>query len=196
MSILHSCAVALSALLLLYGSVSSWADVPTAHPAFVTSQDKSDADIKDLEREIEKFRTCATPLREAIAIVVKTYRRAAIADVTFDGGSAACIYRVKALYRGKIWDGAVDADRGEIADGSRLVSLEDFTEEDRSNLTALRRVGPDMSEAVMVAEKVSSGKAIGGGLGRDNGRLVFEITVLSDTELKKVILEPPSAARR
>src|SRR6266436_2350969 len=178
--------IVLAALLLAHSPASSWSDVPTPHLTSAIGQERSDADSETLGREIEKFRTCRMPLREAIAIVLEAYAGANIVDIGFDGSSATCLYRVKALYLGEMWDGTVDADRGVIADGSRLIPLKELMEEDRGKLAALRRVGPGMSEAIMVAEKASSGKAIGGGLGDDNGKLVFEIFVLSDTGLKKV----------
>ncbi len=47
-----------------------------------------------------------------------------------------------------------------------------------------------------VAEKAGSGKALGGGLVRLNGRLNFVVVVVSGDSLKEVMLEPPKAGRR
>ena len=47
-----------------------------------------------------------------------------------------------------------------------------------------------------VAEKAGSGKALGGGLVQQDGRLNFVIVVLSGDSLKEVMLEPPKAGRR
>jgi hypothetical protein len=53
-----------------------------------------------------------------------------------------------------------------------------------------------LADAVRVAEQAASGKAISGGLIRERGRLNFAIVVMSGSDLKEVILEPPGAAGR
>jgi hypothetical protein len=65
--------------------------------------------------------------------------------------------------------------------------------EDRSNLAALGIIKHRLADAVRVAEKAASGKAISGGLVREGGRLNFAIVVISGDDLKEVLLEPPGA---
>ena len=47
---------------------------------------------------------------------------------------------------------------------------------------------------MFVAEDNTSGKALSGGLMNEAGKLIFVIVVLSGTNLKQVMLEPPSAS--
>ncbi len=65
--------------------------------------------------------------------------------------------------------------------------------EDRDNLAALGAIRHRLADAVRVAERAASGKAISGGLVRERGRLNFAIVVISGDDLKEVILEPPGA---
>ena len=65
--------------------------------------------------------------------------------------------------------------------------------EDRLNLIAMQSVRQELADAVFVAEDNTSGKALSGGLMNEAGKLIFVIVVLSGTNLKQVMLEPPSA---
>jgi hypothetical protein len=76
------------------------------------------------------------------------------------------------------------------------LSLSELDDEDRSNLVALRSVKQELSDAVRVAEKAASGKALGGGLVQQDGRLTFVIVIASGDDLKQVVLEPPKTGRR
>ena len=68
--------------------------------------------------------------------------------------------------------------------------------EARRNLAALKTIRHRLADAVRVAEQAASGKAISGGLIRERGRLNFAIVVMSGSDLKEVILEPPGASGR
>jgi hypothetical protein len=72
-------------------------------------------------------------------------------------------------------------------------SLNGLHKEDRTNLIALQSVRQELADAVFVAEDNTSGKAISGGLMNEDGKLTFVIVVLSGSNLKQVILEPPDA---
>lgn len=65
--------------------------------------------------------------------------------------------------------------------------------EDRLNLIAMQSVRHELADAVSVAEENTSGKALSGGLMSEAGKLNFVIVVLSGTNLRQVMLEPPSA---
>ena len=73
--------------------------------------------------------------------------------------------------------------------------MSELSDEDRSNIVELRSVRQELSDAVRVAEKATSGKAMGGGLVKQNGRLNFVVVVLSGDSLKEVMLEPPRTRR-
>ena len=91
---------------------------------------------------------------------------------------------------------AIDATTGKIVGGEAALPLKQVEAEDRSNLVALKTIRHRLADAVRVAEQAASGKAISGGLIRQRGRLNFAIVVMSGSDLKEVILEPPGAAGR
>ena len=69
---------------------------------------------------------------------------------------------------------------GEIVGGEACgLPLAELTLDDRSNLAALGAIKHRLADAVDVAERAASGKAISGGLVRERGRLNFAIVVIS-----------------
>ena len=105
-------------------------------------------------------------------------------------------YRVITIKYGETWENLIDANTGRVVGPELASSLDEFGYDERSNIVALRSVAEELSDAVRVAEKAASGKAFGGGLMKQEGKLNFFVVVLSDGELKEVRLEPPKAGRK
>lgn len=158
--------------------------------------DNASSDQQAISREIQLFQGSAITLSQAMAIAEALHTGSTTADISFDGAAHAPVYRVKTLHNDRIWQHAIDAATGRIVGGPAALPLNQLDADDRSNLAALRAVRQRLSDAVRVAEQAASGKAISGGLVRERGRLNFAIVVISGTELKEVILEPPGAAGR
>lgn len=74
-----------------------------------------------------------------------------------------------------------------------MSSMSKLNIEDRFNWIAMPSVRQELADAVFVSADNTSGKAISGGLMNEAGKLIFVIVVLSDTNLKQVMLEPPSS---
>jgi uncharacterized membrane protein YkoI len=154
------------------------------------------ADRQAVSREIERFRSSSISISQAMAIAEARHAGATTADVSFDGGSGVPVYRVKTLHNDRIWRNTINAATGEVMGGEAALPLAELDLEDRSNLAALGTIKHRLADAVRVAEKAASGKAISGGLVRERGRLNFAIVVISGDDLKEVILEPPGARSR
>jgi len=154
------------------------------------------SDQQAVSRELALFRGSAVSLSQAMAIAEALHAGATTADVSFDGASDAPVYRVKTLHNDRVWHHAVDATTGKIVGGEAALPLKEIDAEDRSNLAALKTIRHRLADAVRVAEQAASGKAISGGLIRERGRLNFAIVVMSGSDLKEVILQPPGAAGR
>jgi uncharacterized membrane protein YkoI len=170
----------------------------TSEPASFPNEagDSAASDQQAVNRELELFRGSAISLSQAMAIAEALHAGATTADVSFDGASDAPVYRVKTLHNDRIWHHAIDAKTGKIVGGEAALPLKEVAAEDRSNLVALKTIRHRLADAVRVAEQAASGKAISGGLIRERGRLNFAIVVMSGSDLKEVILEPPGAAGR
>ncbi|MEH2527594.1 hypothetical protein V1288_005503 [Bradyrhizobium sp. AZCC 2176] len=154
------------------------------------------SDQQAVTRELELFRGSAISLSQAMAIAEALHAGATTADVSFDGGSDSPVYRVKTFHDDRIWQHAIDATTGKIVGGEAALPLKELDAEDRSNLVALKTIRHRLADAISVAEQAAAGKAISGGLIRERSRLNFAIVVMSGSDLKQVILEPPGAARR
>jgi uncharacterized membrane protein YkoI len=158
--------------------------------------DGAASDQQSVNRELALFRGSTVSLSQAMAIAEALHAGATTADVSFDGASDSPVYRVKTLHNDRVWHHAVDAATGKIVGGEAALPLKELDAEDRSNLAALRTIRHRLADAIRVAEQAASGKAISGGLIRERGRLNFAIVVMSGSDLKEVILEPPGAAGR
>jgi uncharacterized membrane protein YkoI len=154
------------------------------------------SDQRAVNRELALFRGATVSLSRAMAIAEALHAGATTADVSFDGASDSPVYRVKTLHNDRIWHHAIDATTGRIVGGEAALPLKQVAAEDRSNLAALKTIRHRLADAVRVAEQAASGKAISGGLIRERGRLNFAIVVMSGSDLKEVILQPPGASGR
>lgn len=160
------------------------------------AEESAASDQQAVNRELALFRGSAVSMSQAMAIAEALHAGATTADVSFDGASDSPVYRVKTLHNDRIWQHAIDATTGKLVGGEAALPLKEFDAEERSNLVALNTIRHRLADAVRVAEQAASGKAISGGLVRERGRLNFAIVVMSGSDLKEVILEPPGATGR
>ena len=186
-------AVALSALLVAAPAqaIVSAGGTPTALHG--ETDGNAEADRQAVSREIERFRSSSISISQAMAIAEARHAGATTADVSFDGASGVPVYRVKTLHNDRIWRHTINATTGELVGGEAALPLAELDLDDRDNLAALGAIRHRLADAVHVAERAASGKAISGGLVRERGRLNFAIVVISGDDLKEVILEPPGA---
>lgn len=153
-------------------------------------------DAQTVRRELDNFRAAQISLSRAMAIAESLHAGATTADVSFDGAAAPAVYRIKTIQQDKVWQHDIDAATGAVTGGDTASPLATLDAQDRSNLVVLRTLRHRLPEAVQVAERSTSGKAISGGLMRERGTLSFVIVVLSGADLKQVVLEPPGARGR
>jgi len=145
-----------------------------------------------VSRELEAFRAAQVSLRQAMGIAEKLHLGSRTADITFEGASGSPVYRVKTFQNNRLWEHAIDAKTGDMIGTETVSHLNDLNSDDRNNVIALRTVRQELSDAVIIAEQVASGRAMGGGLMNENGKLNFVIVVVSGgSDLKQVVLEPP-----
>jgi uncharacterized membrane protein YkoI len=146
-----------------------------------------------VNRDLAAFRAAQLSLRQAMGIAEKLHIGSRTADISFEGASGSPVYRVKTVQDNRLWEHAIDARTGNTIGTETVSHLNDLNPDDRNNVMALRTVRQELSDAVIIAEQVASGKAIGGSLMKDNDKLDFVIVVVSGGDLKQVVLEPPQA---
>lgn len=171
------------------------ADVATA-PSDSAADEATDFDPAKVQRELDSFRVAPVSLSRAMAIAEARHAGSTTADVSFEGKSDPAFYRVKTVANGRVWEHTISAMSGELIGDETVSLLTNLGAEDRGNLAVLRTLRQRLSDAVRVAERTTSGKAISGGLMRERGKLNFVIVVVAGSDLKQVILEPPGARIR
>jgi len=184
--------LALSALL---STTSVRADLNATATAAEQPQQESYDDEETNRRLLEQFRTARLSVAEAIAAAEQLHPGSRTASVAF-ALSTPPTYRVLTVRNNEVWENTFDADTAGAASAETILSLDELEEDDRNKLIALRSVKQELSDAVRIAERAASGKALGGGLVKQDGKLNFVVVVLSGDSLKEVTLEPPKTGRR
>jgi Peptidase propeptide and YPEB domain len=156
-------------------------------------QDAQDAEAD--RRPLERFRAAQLSLTQAIEIAEGLHRGSRAAAAAFELSDSAG-YRVITVKNGEAWENLIDANTGRVIGPELASSLYEFGRDERSNIVALRSVAQELSDAVRVAEKAASGKAFGGGLMKQEGKLNFFVVVLSGDSLNEVRLVPPKSGRK
>jgi uncharacterized membrane protein YkoI len=150
-----------------------------------------------IDRELELFRGAQVSLQQALLIAERLHTGSRVVDISFDGTSNPPVYRVKNIQKKQIWENSIDARTGGSgAGGKHALYVKDLEAQDRRNLLALSAVRQKLSDAVVVAERSTRGKAISGGLMNEDGILYFVVVVDTDDGLKQVLLEPPRVRGR
>ncbi len=156
-----------------------------------SAQDDEDSN----RRRLEQFRAAQLSLDGIIAIAEQLHPGSRTASASFEP-SPSPGYRVLTVKNNQAWENVIDANTGAVAGAETALSLSELDGEDRSKIVALRSIRQELSDAVHVAEKAASGKALGAGLVRQEGRLNFVVVVVSGDSLEEVLLEPPKGRGR
>ncbi|VIO74027.1 hypothetical protein CI1B_53130 [Bradyrhizobium ivorense] len=159
-------------------------------------EDEAALDTHEVRRELDSFQAAQISLRQAMAIAEKLHTGSTTADISFDAAAETAVYRVKTVQHDRVWRHTIDATTGAVSGSEAASPLTSLDSEDRGNLVVLRALRHRLADAVQVAERATSGKAISGGLTRERGKLNFVIVVVAGSDLKQVILEPPGGRMR
>jgi hypothetical protein len=166
--------------------------VVTAHipePAGAAWNNSAPGDAQKMVRQLfELSRQARVSLRDAIAVAEKRHHGSRTVRIGFDRSASPC-YRVRTVRDAEIWENNVDAKTGRIRGAERVLSFQKLGSEDRTSIKALRHVTQEMSEAVLVAERVVPGMAVGGCLVDESVKLNFIVLVVTGDRLKQVMLE-------
>jgi uncharacterized membrane protein YkoI len=158
----------------------------------VLAQRAPEPDVQVTEKEIKSFETARISLAEAIKIAAKKHRDAKVVDVSFDSQAGQLAYKVKTYQDNHVWEGAVDAWTGQIIGVGTTTPVSKLDDEDRQELAGLQKAAIDLSAATALAEEKGSGKAISAGLEETNGRIAYEVTIVSRGATAKFVIDPIS----
>lgn len=156
---------------------------------------QDNVDEAAIRRVLDEFHTARVPLDQAMTIAERLHDGSKAADVNFDI-SGPPVYRVRTVKNEHIYENVIDAITGSVAQREIASSMKELDREDLAKIIALKWIKQELSDAVRVAEKAVEGKALAGGLTKQDGKLNFVVLVATGDRLKEVLLEPPKVARR
>ncbi|OSJ32177.1 peptidase [Bradyrhizobium japonicum] len=154
-----------------------------------------DVDEATMRHVLEQFRATRVPLDQAMTIAERLHDGSRTADVNFEI-SGPPVYRVRTVKNEHVYENVIDASTGSVSQREVASSLKELDREDLANVVALKWIKQELSDAVRVAEKAAEGKALAGGLMKQDGKLNFVVVVATGDRLKEVLLEPPKIGRQ
>jgi uncharacterized membrane protein YkoI len=161
---------------------------PSAHARSRAADGNRDQEAD--RRLFAVFRATQLSLSQAMEIAEKLHDGSRTADISFETTSGPT-YRVRTVKNDQVWENVIDANTGRIAEKESTSSFKELDRDDLGNVIALRSVRQELADAVRVAESATSGRALGGGLLKEDSHLSFVVLVLSGDRLKEVTLQPP-----
>ncbi len=160
-------------------------------PGAATQRDAEEAVTRRL---LDQFRTIKIPLSQAVAIAEHIHDGSRTVDISLDI-SGPPVYRVRTEKDERVWENVIDANTGSVTEKEISSSLRELDREYLGNIIALKSVELELSDAVRIAEKAAAGRALAGGLMKQDGKLNFVVFIASGDRLKEVMLEPPRSGR-
>ena len=140
--------------------------------------------------ELKAFSQVKVALATAIAAANKHTSGGAVVDVSFDVGNGKPAYKVKTYQNSSVWEGIVDAASGQVTGVGKTTPESELDQEDKAELAGLKQATTTLAQAVDTAEKQVVGKAISAGLEETNGKIVFEVMVLKNGSVRKIVIDP------
>ena len=180
-------------------ATAAHADVGSAYAAMsVDESARSGAASEKGARqvEIDMFKAAPVSLREAISIAQNRHGGSRAVDASFDGEAGVATYQIRTQKGDRLWQDAIDAHTGHAINTEAGSTVADLAKSDRELVARLRAVRQQLSDAVVVAERNTRGRAISAGLAVEQGRLQFVIVCVAGNDLKQVLLEPPADRTR
>ena len=140
--------------------------------------------------ELEAFSQVQVALAAAIAAANKHTSGGAVVDASFDAGNGKPTYKVKTYQNSSVWEGIVDAASGQVTGVGKTTPENELDQEDKAELAGLKQATTTLAQAVDIAEKQVAGKAFSAGLEEANGKIVFEVMVLKNGAVRKIVIDP------
>ena len=140
--------------------------------------------------ELKAFSQVKVALATAIAAANKHTSGGAVVDASFDAGNGKPAYKVKTYQNNSVWEGIVDAASGQVSGVGKTTPESELDQEDKAELAGLQQATTTLAQAVDTAERQVAGKAISAGLEETNGKVVFEVLVLKNGSIRKIVIDP------
>jgi len=140
--------------------------------------------------DLNAFSQAKVSIASAIAAADKHSGKGKVIDVSFDAGNGKPIYKVKTYQNNSVWEGVVDAQSGQVIGVGKTTQQGLLDQEDKAELAGLQQATATLAQAVDTAEKQLSGKAISAGLEETKGQIVFEVMVVKNGSVQKIVIDP------
>ena len=175
----------LSALLL------SVAPALAAQPAVRIAAAEQEREAGSSKADLKAFEQVKVPIRSAISAASKHNGDGKVTEASFSVlRSGKAVYKVKTYQNNNAWEGMVDAQTGQVIGAGKSTPEFKLDDEDKAELAGLRLATITLTQAVDAAETRDGGKAIAAGIEQVKGKVVFEVSIVKDGSVRKVVIDP------
>lgn len=141
--------------------------------------------------ELNEFNSAKVSMLDAISAAEKEANGKAY-SVSFESRNGKPDYKVKTYQNNGIWLGMVDATSGQVSGTGKTIQQGRLDKEDRVEVKGIQNAQKTLTDAVKAAEQHASGKAIDAALTDTKGKLAYEVEVVKNSAVQKVMVDPSS----
>jgi len=100
------------------------------------------------------------------------------------------VYHVKTYQNSTVWEGTLDATTGTMMGSGKSTPESQLDREDQAELAGLRDAKVRLAAAIESAERQIGSRAITAGLEERDGKVVYELKIVSPTSVLPVTVDP------
>lgn len=171
---------------------------PCAFAAQSMGADATDGQSELGVIELEAFHNAKVSLIQAIEAAERHAGGGRAVDASFEPQGSTGAYLIRVFRGHAVWEGLVDARTGEVIGQGKTTPENELDPDDKAQVGVLDRVKTLLPDAIRAAEQQGNGKAINGSLEQRNGKLLYEIEIVTDSTVRAVTadaltgrMEPP-----
>ena len=154
-----------------------------------TTQAEHEGPEHEKPAELAAFQNVKISLTQAITTAEQHAGGGKVIDVSFEEKGGTPAYRAKIYHNNSVWEGLIDANTGNIVGQPTSISENRLDQEDKAELRALQTAKVTLAEAVKAAEQQGNGKAIDAGLEEHNGTVVYDIEIVQNGTVHRVMVD-------
>ena len=140
--------------------------------------------------ELDAFHNAKTSIIQAIEAAQLHVGGGRAIDASFEPQGSTGAYLVRVYRDRAVWEGLVDARTGQVIGQGKTTPESELDADDRGPLGMLDGLKTSLPDAIRAAEQQGNGRAIDAGIEQRNGRLTYEIEIVSDSTVRAVSADP------
>lgn len=142
--------------------------------------------------DIKAFENIKLSMANAVSMAEQHANGNKVANVAFSQQNGSSVFRVRTYGNNSMQQETIDANSGQMIGTSKTTAEGQLDPEDKAELNALLKAKTQLSEAVKAVEQKSPGKIVSAGLEQMNGKVAYQVSVVSNGSVASFHVDPNS----